>query len=242
MYYTSREIYEFIAQHTNDPIVEWKTCKISGQPFGVFQSEKDFYDKVSPVFNGVKYQMPTPTLCPEERQRRRLMFRNERKLYNRKCDATGKHIITIYSPDKPYKVYEQDFWWGDGRNPLDYGKDFDFSKSFSQQFQEISLQVPKLAVMATQNENSVYVNGAAYNKNCYLIFASDYNEDCMYADNIDTCRDVVDASDSNHSTSSYQLIGSNNCFNSLYCIDCHDSRDLLSCFDCKSCQNCCMCS
>ena len=86
MPYTSRETYEFVAQKTNDPIVERKTCKISGQPFPIYQSDLDFYDKISPTFNGEKYQIPTPSLCPEEREKRRLAFRNERNLYRRKCD------------------------------------------------------------------------------------------------------------------------------------------------------------
>ncbi|MDR0606985.1 MAG: hypothetical protein LBG52_01230 [Candidatus Peribacteria bacterium] len=31
--YTSRETYDFISKQTNDPIVGWRTCKVSGQPF-----------------------------------------------------------------------------------------------------------------------------------------------------------------------------------------------------------------
>jgi hypothetical protein len=242
MNYTTREVYEFISQQTNDPIVERKTCTISGQPFPIYQSDVAFYEKVSPVFKGKKYQMPTPTLCPEERQRRRGTFRNERKLYNRKCDGTGKNIVCIYSPDKPYKVYDQAFRRSDQRDPMVYGKEFDFSKTFNEQFSSLYVEVPKLAVLATQNENSIYVNGAAYNKNCYLIFASDYNEDSLYSDNIAHCQDMVDSSNTNTCSNSYQLIGSNNCSNSKYCIDCHNSYDLLSCFDCKDCQFCCLSS
>jgi Zn ribbon nucleic-acid-binding protein len=59
-------------------------------------------------------------LCPDCRQQRRLAFRNERNLYKRKCDATGKNIISIYSPDKNIKVYNQDFWWSDKWNTMDY--------------------------------------------------------------------------------------------------------------------------
>ena len=86
MSYTSRETYEFISQQTNDPIVERKKCKVSDQSFPIYESDMEFYNKISPIFNGKKYQIPTPTLCPEERERKRLSFRNERKLYKRKCD------------------------------------------------------------------------------------------------------------------------------------------------------------
>ena len=124
MQYTSRQVYEYISKQTNDPITERKICKVSGTEFAIYQSDLDFYNKISPSFatfkvpltkgdgdegGGIKFQIPTPTLCPEERQRRRLSFRNERKLYRRKCDATGRSIISIYNPDSPYKVYDQKF-------------------------------------------------------------------------------------------------------------------------------------
>jgi hypothetical protein len=75
-----------------------------------------------------------------------MIWRNERKLYKRKCDATGKDIISVYSPEKPYKVYLPSIWNSDKWDPLDYGKDFDFSKGFFEQFYDFSLKIPKLAL------------------------------------------------------------------------------------------------
>jgi hypothetical protein len=98
MYYTSKEVYEYISKQRNDPIVEWKTCAVSGAEFPIYKSDLEFYDKVSPVINGVKYKIPTPKLCPEERERRRMSWRNERSLYRSTCDATGRQIISMY-PD-----------------------------------------------------------------------------------------------------------------------------------------------
>ena len=166
--YTSRETYEFISRQTNDPIVEWKTCKISGQPFPIFQSDLDFYEKISPVFNGKKYQVPFPTLCPEERQRRRVSFRNERNLYRRSSDFSGKEIISIYTPDAPYKVYAQEERRSDSRDPRSYGRDFDFSKTFLEQYRELCLAVPRPAIQNMKSENCAYTNYSAENKNCYL--------------------------------------------------------------------------
>ena len=144
MHYTSRETYEFIAQQTNDPIVEWKTCRVSGQPFPITQKDLEFYEKVSPMFNGVKYSIPAPTLCPEERQRRRLAFRLERKLYKRPSDLSGKMMVTMYSPDKPYKVYAQEEWRGDGRDAMEYGRGYDPNVSFFQQFLALYQVVPTI--------------------------------------------------------------------------------------------------
>lgn len=92
-------------------IAEKKTCALSGKEFVVTDKDIELLDKISPVFGGQKYSLPTPTLSPEERQRRRLSFRNERKMYKRKCDKSGQEIISLYSPDKPYVVYDQKVWW-----------------------------------------------------------------------------------------------------------------------------------
>jgi hypothetical protein len=134
MSYTSRSVYDFISRQTNDPIVEWKTCKVSGQPFPIYQSDLEFYDKISPTFNGKKFAIPTPTLCSEERERRRLARRNERKLYKTTSSLSGKSIISLYSPDKPYKVYSQDEWWSDKWDAMEYGRAFDDNQPFFEQF------------------------------------------------------------------------------------------------------------
>ena len=120
MYYTSSEVYEYISKQTKDPIVERKTCRLSGTSFAIFQSDLEFYDKISPSFNGKKYQIPTPTLCPEERSRRRMLFRNDRKLYKRKCDATGETIISMFDEISEFTVYGHETRLSDQRDALDY--------------------------------------------------------------------------------------------------------------------------
>ncbi len=111
-----------------DPIIQIKTCPISGKAFHITQQDMDFYAKISPTFAGQKFAIPTPTLHPDERQRRRLAFRNERNLYRRTCDASGKQIISMYNPECGYKVYETKIWYGDSRNALDFGQEYNFSR------------------------------------------------------------------------------------------------------------------
>jgi hypothetical protein len=87
-----------------------------------------------------------------------MSFRNEKKLYKRKCDFSGKDIISIYSPDKPYKIYEMDFWLSDKWDALDYARDFDFSRTAFEQFDELLKEVPRIPFFQSQNENSEYTN------------------------------------------------------------------------------------
>lgn len=72
----------------NEKIVERKICRLSGQEFFVTDKDLEYLDKKSPIFAGKKYLIPSPTLSPEERKRRRLTWRNERKLYHGKCDKS----------------------------------------------------------------------------------------------------------------------------------------------------------
>ena len=135
----------------------------------------EFYEKVSSTFSiplqsegvsqsdGVvaskKYTIPPPRLCPECREQRRLTFRNERKLYKRKCDATGKDIVSIYSPDKKYRVYIQEYWWGDSWDPMSYGREFVSSRSFIDQFRDLHDSMPKVNLWVRPDmENCEYCN------------------------------------------------------------------------------------
>src|SRR3989338_6921652 len=94
-------------------------CKKSGQPFIITDEDLQFYQKM---------KVPLPTMCPEERQRRRLAWRNERTLYKRKCSGSGKIIIGMYRENTPFPVFDHDYFFSDKWNTLDYGRDFDFNR------------------------------------------------------------------------------------------------------------------
>jgi len=163
-----------------EKIVEQKTCKQCNTEFWITDKDLKFYEKVSPVYDGKRYDIPSPEICYSCRAQRRLSFGNERNLYKRVCDATGKEIVSIYSPDKAYKVYDQDTWWSDSWNALDYGRDFDFSKTFFSQFNDLLHDVPRYNLYNFDNENSQYVQYLPHSKNCYLVFGWWYCNDCYY--------------------------------------------------------------
>ena len=50
-----RSVYEFISKKTNDPIIEWRICKRTGEEFPIFQGDVEMLDKLSPVIGGEKY-------------------------------------------------------------------------------------------------------------------------------------------------------------------------------------------
>ena len=97
-----------------------KQCQNCKKDFAIEPDDFAFYEKID---------VPPPTLCPECRYIRRLLDRNEYNFYKRKCDATGKDIISIYRPEQPFPVYQQDYWKSDNFEADIYGRDFDFSKT-----------------------------------------------------------------------------------------------------------------
>ena len=113
--------------------------------------------------------VPVPTLCQEERQRRRLAWRNERNLFQKKCSGTGNPILSVYREESPFPVYEQSYFHSDSWDPKTYGQDYDFSKPFFEQFFALQQRVPHINLIGSKNENSDYVNYAGSNKNCFLL-------------------------------------------------------------------------
>jgi len=208
---------------------ENKNCQNCHQNFTIEPEDFKFYEKIS---------VPPPTWCPECRTARRAILRNERTLYRNKCTLCNKDIITLYSKDKPYKVYCHDCYRSDKWEPLNYGLDIDFSKSFLEQFKELQLSVPRLYAFVFNNVNSEYTNGSAFNKKCYLLFVSDHNEDSAYSYSIFNCKDTFDSLNSNECELCYESVTCKKCYKVFFSQDCVNSQNLYFCKNCSNCQDC----
>ncbi len=264
MEYTSKGVYEYVSKKANDPIVERKKCRVSWQDFPIYQSDLDFYDKVSPTFDvseeyakdffeknsdvknsfeykdwKLKAKLPAPTLCQEERERQRFAFRNEKSLYKGSCSATWKHIISIFSPNKPYTIYDYGVRWNWNWDPEMFA--LPSNTKVYDALNQLILRVPMWNRFAVENENSEYVNIVWYSKDSYMSFASINIEKCMYVrESIDStyCVDCFFAIKSNHC---YDCLQVNNCFNLYHsenCNNCSDSSYLYNCTNCHNCFNC----
>lgn len=187
--------------------------------------------------------VPLPLLGPDERARRRLAWRNERLLFRRKCDATGKLVVSIFDEAVPFPVYDQQHWWSDAWNPLAYGAEFDFSRPFFEQFYELFAKTPQCALRCPQSENSEFTNQCEKNKDCYLVFCSNQSRECMYGMWYQQCTNCLDCTYLEHSELCYEILNGRNCYRCTYsqnlenCNDCHFCRDLAGCSDCLGCVN-----
>jgi len=217
------------------------TCRHCSQAFETTKEDLAFYDKVSPVFHGEKVLIPPPTLCPDCRRQRRFSFRNERSLYHRKCDLTGKQIISSYAIDAVNPAYEKDVWWSDRWNPLSYGRPIDFTRTFFDQYLELQNVVPQLALNVWNSENSDYCNYVGHVKDSYLIFGSVYSQDCYYGSPYysENCVDTLLVRECTWCFECVDCRKLNHCF---YCRDCHNCNDLLYCYDMQGCHDCIGCA
>src|SRR3989344_2546768 len=157
---------------------------------------------------------PKPRRCHQCLLAQRLAFRNERTLYKRKCDAPGhsEEIISNYAPDAQCPVYDIKFWWSDEWDPMDAGREYDFSKPFFAQLKELSRKVPSVALLNLNAVNSDYCNFTTDNKNCYLVFGGDFNEDCSYSTFNFVSKDVLDTYFVNKCELCYELVDSEPCY------------------------------
>ncbi len=219
-----------------------RTCTRCRQSFDITPDDLAFYDAISPTFAGKRFQVPPPNLCPDCRFQSRLSMRNDRHLHHRKSDLSGRQIISIYSPDKPYKVYDQDEWWSDRWDATAYGRDFDFSRTFTEQFRELSAEVPHNALFTTNAENSTYTNHTLNVKDCYLLFGGGNAQDCLYGKYIVDSHDVLDSLCLYSCEWCYEGIASHGCYECVYVSNSRNCSNCVMIDDCVGCKNCLCCT
>ena len=208
-----------------------KACVNCSQNFTIEPEDFSFYERV---------KVPAPTWCPECRLVRRMSYRNERTLYKTKCQAQGhnEEVISVFSPDKPDRIYCASAWDGDGWDPMAYGRDYDFSISFFEQMRELWKNVPDKALFNINPVNSDYCSITQDNKNCYLVIGGDFNEDSLYSSFILHSKECMDCLLLSKCEKNYETIDCNSCFNLKYSRYCETSYDSAFLFNCRNCHDC----
>ena len=175
---------------------------------------------------------------------RRMITYNRRTLYRTKCSLCGKEIFSVYSSDKPVKVFCNKCWWSDKWDSLDYGMELDFSVPFLEQLSKLIFKVPTMALYVDSPTmvNSEYSSAAAHLKNCYLVFHADFAEDSGYCDTISSSKDCFDSTMVSESQLCYGSINVQKCYRTYFSIDCENSYDLYFSKNMVGCSNCFGCT
>jgi hypothetical protein len=214
---------------------ETKNCQNCKKDFTVEVEDFNFYEKI---------KMPAPTFCPECRNQRRMSWRNERSLHKINCKAPGhmEKIISMYKDAENYNIVDNDYWWSDKWDSLSYGREYDFSKTFFAQFDELLKSVPLSNLSTINSVNSEYTNFVDENKNCYLIFGSGWNENVRYGNKLLSCKDSQDLFMCEKCELSYECIDCAESYHLYWSFKSKNCTDSYFLYNCKNCTNCFGCA
>lgn len=204
-------------------------CKASNKVFEISREELQRYAELG---------LEPPTLCPDERQRRRIAYRNFRTLHYRTSDANGKRILSMYGPDAPFPVYELSYWNSDNWNAHDYARGIDWQRPFFAQYADLAAVVPRFAIQNLRAENCEFSNFVFQARDCYLVFGCVDNDACLYGHIVWECEHCVD------NLYLYRSQWCSHCVDCVECYDVHYALEAAQCsesyllYDCRGCKHC----
>jgi phage pi2 protein 07 len=211
---------------------ETKTCQNCKNNFTIEPDEFAFYEKV-----GI---LPA-TQCLSCRTKHHLSFWLFGKFRKGVSDLSGDSIITILPEKNRYPIYSLKEWHSDNWNAMDYGQEYDNSKSLFEQLKNLQEKIPRPHQTGSNNTDCDWSDDAWNCKNCYLSRSMDTCEDLFYAYHNRYVKNSIDPYVCFNSDRLYECFY---CFNSYKIFYSRDSRDCLDSyflFDCRNCTNCFMC-
>ncbi len=211
---------------------ETRICQSCKKEFPIYSEDIEFYEKI---------KVPPPTWCPNCRIIRRLISRNERALYVDECDFCKKRMISRFAPELPYTVYCNDCFHSDKWDPASYGRDYDLTRSFFEQFGELLRVVPKMGILAINAVNAEYGSQLRDVKDVYMGISVVKSENISNSYRVDTSKDCFNVSYVEGSEQCADLMGVERCSmtsNSWFITDTVSSQLL---YNCKNCQDCISC-
>ncbi|MFA6520234.1 MAG: hypothetical protein WCT44_01350 [Candidatus Paceibacterota bacterium] len=212
---------------------ENRICQNCKNNFVIEPEDFNFYEKM---------QVPPPTFCPECRMQRRMAWRNERSFYHTKCAFSEKDLISGFSPESKIIVYDRDIWWSDKWDPMSYGVEYDFTKTFFSQFSELLHRTPMPAVFNARTINSAYSQHTGDFKNGYLIFASWGGENVSYGARSLNVKDSMDIFAISECELCYELVSAKKCYRVLFSENIEECNNSAFLYECRGCSDCFGCT
>ncbi len=149
-------------------------------------------------------------------------------------------MISCYSPDKPFTVYNRKDWLE--VDNTEFGRDYDFSRPFFEQFFDLQkVTIKQNVIQSGVMENSEFNNFVGRLKNCYMCFDAGQAEEVLYSNEAGWLKSSVDNTSTSFSELCYECVHVQNAYNLLfskYCNNCSDSAFLEFCNGCKHCIGC----
>ena len=160
----------------------------------------------------------------------------------RDCTACSKHCLSIFPPEAQMNLLCEDCFNRDDWDGCTWGRNYDFSRPFFDQFLELVWESPTQISNAYFSENCEYIINAHKNKDCYLLDEVDRCRDCLYGYNLQDCDTVLNSFYVRKSQVCYALSQAEKCYRVFYGHNVHNSSDSAFLQHCRSCKHCLFCS
>ncbi|HAE36295.1 MAG: hypothetical protein UR85_C0010G0029 [Candidatus Nomurabacteria bacterium GW2011_GWF2_35_66] len=206
-----------------------KICQNCKLEFIIEPEDFSFYEKM---------KVPPPTFCPNCRLQRRMSWRNDWHLFKKTNSLSGKKIFSLFPEESPVKIYDRDYWISDDWDPTIYGKDYDFSRTFFEQFKELLHTVPLPAHSMVYVTNCEYCTNANNIKGCYLVRGASFTEDSAYLIWDQESKECLDSHMTSKCELSYGNVDTVSCYKTFFSVDCESCQDTILCKDCVGCNSC----
>lgn len=211
---------------------ENKICQNCKNQFVIEPEDFTYYQKA---------RVPPPTFCPDCRLQRRMTWRNERALYKDQCDLCGNAIVSMYSPEKPFKVYCKECWFSDKWDAAQFAQEYDWQKPFFLQYRALLERVPRMNLFWQRtNVNVDYANFIVDSKNIYLTYSAVGSENIYYSRSMDKSRECFDCFNGNSMEMCYENVDAAKNFRTKFMVRSHSCISSAFLFDCANCQDCFM--
>ena len=212
--------------------VETKICQSCKSRFSVDEEDAVMYRG---------FDIPLPEECHRCRIRNLFTFWIFGAFRKTTSALSGKSVITNLPEDVPYPIYARDEWMSDAWDPMEHGREYDFSRGFFEQFKELQKAVPHPHQAGIDNVACEWSDDIWNSKNCYLCRSLLGSEDLSYVFRVVNSKNSVDITYCFDMDRSYDCLYCFKCYETKYAFDSRNCITSAFLFDCRDLQNCFMC-
>lgn len=230
-----KKLFELLIKWTEIKILKIFNCKYCWEDFPLYDLEKYVLDK---------QKFSYPDFCPTCRFRMLYSYINDKHLYNRIDDLSGKNIVSVITPEYEWKVYKaeeykkmilDDYW-------LKFWREW--WENILEDFKDLYKNFPKPSkLIYPELENAEYASHTWRAKDVYMSFCVFVNSENIYNsfNVIFECRNIFSSYDITKSSNIYNCWLVNSWYEISYSYNIFDSSNLMFCRNMQNCQECIFC-
>lgn len=208
------------------------TCTHCQKKFSITERERTQYKQIDLI---------EPDICVKCRWQQHFAFWPFGKFRYGKSDLSGENFITILPQNSRYPIYTSKEWWSDKWDPMDYGLEVDFAKSFFEQLKDLQEKIPRPHQQGTSSVDCDWCDDVWDSKSSYLSRSIAKTEGIYYGYRVVESKDSMDVSHVYTLDQCYDCTFCFHSYNLYFSQNCHNCIDSSFLYDCRNCTDCFMC-